>query len=109
MRSSRREAAGIIRLVSLRARAGFEEALHGALQDLAAAIAKTRGCRKVRLLSSLDDPARFALYEEWTSLAAHKKAAGALPPAVLSKLSGLLAQPMKGDYYAGSAPIQPRS
>ncbi|MEX0645721.1 MAG: antibiotic biosynthesis monooxygenase family protein [Parvularculaceae bacterium] len=83
------------------AKPGMEEALHGALLSVVPAIANLKGCLKVRLLSSLDDPADFIGYEEWTSVEAHKSAGKAIAAAEIAKITAIVAATPRGDYYAG--------
>lgn len=90
----------VTRIVHYRARPGVEEALHNALLEAVPAIASSPDCLKVRMLPSLDDGAEFALYEEWTSIEAHRAAAG-MPLALLAKINALLAGPAKSSFYAG--------
>lgn len=91
----------VTRITHYRARAGAEEALHSALLEAVPVIANGDGCFKVRLLSSLDDPAEFILHEEWTSIDAHRAAASALPAVLFEKIGALTAAPPKGGYFAG--------
>jgi quinol monooxygenase YgiN len=91
----------VTRINRFHAKPGMEEALHGALLSLVPSIANLKGCLKVRLLSSLDDPADFIVYEEWASIEAHKSAVKAAPPAAFAKIMPLLAATPRGDYYAG--------
>lgn len=90
----------VTRIAHYRARTGVEEALHNALLEAIPAIANAEGCVKVRMLPSLDDAAEFALFEEWRSIEAHRAAAAGLPPALLDKITALLAAPAKSSYYA---------
>lgn len=91
----------VTRINRFMAKPGMEEALHGALLSIVPTIANLKDCLKVRLLSSLDDPADFILYEEWTSVDAHKSAAKAIASAEISKITALVAATPRGDYYAG--------
>lgn len=91
----------VTRIVHYRARPGVEEALHNALLETIPAIANAEGCRKVRMLPSLDDGAEFVLVEEWESIEAHKEAASAFPDDLMAKVATLLVNPPRSSYYAG--------
>lgn len=91
----------ITRIHRFRAKSGMEEALHNLLLSAIPAIAEASDCLKVRLLSSLDDPADFLIYEEWTSIEAHKAAAMNLSGDTISQIASLVAETPRGDYYAG--------
>lgn len=91
----------ILRLNEFRARAGVEEALHSALLQTIPVIANLKGCRHVRLLSCLDDPARYIILEEWDSIEAHKKAAQAIPGDMIAKVLPLLDGTPTGAFYRG--------
>lgn len=91
----------ITRIHRFRAKPGMEEALHGVLLSAIPAIAEADGCLKVRLLSSLDDPADFLLYEEWISVEAHKAAAEKALSQTIAKAASIVAETPRGDYYAG--------
>ena len=91
----------VTRINKFTARAGAEEALHNALLEIVPVIANADACRKVRMLSSLDRPGDFIVYEEWDSVEAHKKAARQIPAAHIAKITALLEGAPEGDYYAG--------
>lgn len=91
----------ITRISCYRAKPRAAEGLLTALLELAPAIANSDGCKKVRVLSSLDDPAEFALYEEWNSIEAHRKAAAQLPVALIGKVNALIDAPPRANDYSG--------
>lgn len=91
----------VTRIMRFRARSGYEEALHNVLLALVPAVANAPGCARVRLLSSLDDPRDFLLYEEWASVEAHKASANAIMPEIQSRTASLAENTPSGDYYAG--------
>ncbi|MFQ5564685.1 MAG: putative quinol monooxygenase [Parvularculaceae bacterium] len=91
----------ILRINDYQAKPGVEEALHSALLAAVPVIANLEGCRHVRLLSCLDDPARYIIFEEWDSIEAHKKAAQAIPADMIAKVASLLAGTPKGAFFRG--------
>ena len=91
----------VTRISCYRAKTGAEEALQTALLALAPAIANADGCGKVRILSSLDDPAEFALYEEWKSIEAHRKAAAQFPVDLIARVNELIDAPPRANDYSG--------
>lgn len=91
----------VTRISCYRAKTGAEEALQTALLTLAPAIANSEGCGKVRVLSSLDDPAEFALYEEWKSIEAHRKAAAQFPVDLIARVNDLIGAPPRANDYSG--------
>lgn len=91
----------VTRIVHYRARPGVEEAPRNALLEAAPVIANAKGCLKVRMLSSLDDGAEFALYEEWETIEAPRAAAAGFPAALAAKAASLLAAPPRSSDHAG--------
>lgn len=91
----------VIRISHYQAKPGAEEALHNALLEAIPVIASGQGCRKVRMLPSLDDGAEFIIYEEWETIDAHRAASAAVPATVLSKVMSLVLRPPKSSYYSG--------
>lgn len=91
----------VLRVIEFQAKPGREEALHSALLAVIPLIANAAGCRKVRLLCGLDDPARYIMIEDWDSIEAHKKAATEIPAGAFAKITPLLKGAPKAAYYQG--------
>ena len=89
----------ITRINQFEAKKDFEAKLFGFLQSVISIIEKSPGCKSVRLLRSMDNPAHLAIIEEWESIEDHKNAAKAIPPEKMTQAMALFAKPPSGTYY----------
>jgi quinol monooxygenase YgiN len=89
----------ITRINQFEARPGSEEALYAFLQSIISIIVTCPGAVSCRLLRSTDDPASFAIIEEWDSIEAHQMAARAVPREKMAEAAALFAKSPSGAYY----------
>ena len=89
----------ITRINQFEAKKDLEEQLFEFLRSVISIIEKSRGCMSCQLLRSTDNPAQFAIIEEWESIEDHQNAAKAIPPAMLTQAMALFAKPPTGAYY----------
>jgi quinol monooxygenase YgiN len=89
----------VTRLNDFRAAPGKESALRAFLGDVVIAVQGAPGCESVKLLLDQEDEAHFVIVETWADVAAHKAAAGRIPPEKLAEFMPLIASPPTGKYY----------
>ena len=89
----------ITRLNDFRAAPGKETALRAFLSDVVIAVKGAPGCQSVELLLDQEDKAHFVIVETWDDIAAHKAAAGRIPPEKFAEFMPLIAGPPAGKYY----------
>jgi quinol monooxygenase YgiN len=61
-----------IKLYSMKAKSGHENALGTALSELAARIRSIAGCERVEIFQGLESSAEFVFVEHWASLEVQK-------------------------------------
>jgi quinol monooxygenase YgiN len=89
----------ITRTNHFEAKAAAEQKLYAFLQSVIAVITTCKGCISCRLLRSTENPACFAIIEEWDSIESHQQAASAIPPVMYAEAAVLFAKPASGMYY----------
>ena len=89
----------VTRINHFEAKPETAERLYTFMLDMVTKVRMLPGCRSVKLLRSTENPARFAVVEEWDSIEAHQKAATTIPPADLEKAKSLVAKPPAGEYF----------
>jgi quinol monooxygenase YgiN len=89
----------ITRINQFEAKPSLEEKLYSFLQSVISVIEACPGCMSCTLLRSTENPACFAIIEEWDSVEAHQRAARAIPPETLGQAAALFAKPPSGMYY----------
>lgn len=90
----------ISRINEFVAAAGREAELEGRLRSLIGMIEGCDGCRSAEVLSSLDHPGTFVIYETWDSLDHHKNAARAIPQDMVADTVAMLSKPPRGEYFS---------
>jgi quinol monooxygenase YgiN len=75
------------------------EQLQAFMEDVVSKVQTLPGCRSVKLLRSTENPAHFAIVEEWDSIEDHQTAAASIPSDQLKKAKSLVAKPPVGEYY----------
>src|SRR5712671_7746720 len=89
----------ITRINQFEAKTALEERLFAFLHSVISVITACPGCISCKLLRSTENPACFAIIEEWDSIESHQNAASAIPPAKLAEAAALFAKPPSGMYY----------
>jgi quinol monooxygenase YgiN len=89
----------ITRLNEFRALPDKGADLRAFLQSIIGLIEDAPGCISVTLLANTDDPARFAIVEEWRDVEAHQASVTRIPPGKIAEVQALIAEPPKGAYY----------
>jgi quinol monooxygenase YgiN len=89
----------ITRINQFEAKVAAEEKLYALLQSVISVITTCNGCISCRMLRSTENPACFAIIEEWDSIESHQRAASAMPPAMHAAAVALFAKPASGMYY----------
>jgi uncharacterized protein (DUF427 family)/heme-degrading monooxygenase HmoA len=97
--SIKKEPSVITRINQFEAKKDFEAKLFDFLSSVISVVEKSPGCMSCRLLRSTDNPAQFAIIEEWESIDAHQSAAKAIPPERLNEAMAMFARPPSGTYY----------
>jgi len=89
----------ITRINQFEAKTSLEEKLYEFLQSVISVVEASPGCISCRLLRSTENPACFAIIEEWDSIEAHQRAGRAIPPEMLTRAMELFGKPPSGVYY----------
>jgi quinol monooxygenase YgiN len=90
----------IIRINEFHAADGKSAALREFLGTIIAQIEGAPGCSGCELLVDPADDARLAIVETWDDVAAHRAAAGRIPPEQFAVFRPLIAEPPRGRYYS---------
>lgn len=89
----------VTRINQFEAKPGSEEKLYAFLKSVIPIIRTCPGCISCVLLRSTENPACFAIIEEWESVDSHQRAAHAIPKEKLAEAAALFAKPPSGMYY----------
>lgn len=91
-------------IVEFRAKAGQAEVLAGALAKAIDNTISKPGCYEAELLISEDDPHDIAIYEQWSTIEAHKEyVAGIMADPKMEPVMGLMEAPPNSRYFAHRA------